>query len=197
MIESGTWQRWLGWRVWQKIICKRPVPPDDHLQEADVTSISDGFFLFISLSIITSCHILSFAHRDVWSAIWAKGDIWGRRPHCQKEAANTYGDFWTTTLPWETRWRLVGLDCRGFLLHDLLSSGWIGVFFLGHFPHPIRHHESFCVMVSITFLFSGIILVFSCQRSQSTSTPVVPKSSSLLPSWSFSFLDQVYFDAEF
>ena len=153
MIESGTWQRWLGWRVWQKIICKRPVPPDDHLQEADVTSISDGFFLFISLSIITSCHILSFAHRDVWSAIWAKGDIWGGRPHCQKEAANTYGDFWTTTLPWETRWRLVGLDCRGFLLHDLLSSGWIGVFFLGHFPHPIRHHESFCVMVSITFYF--------------------------------------------
>ena len=46
---------------------------------------------------------------------------------------------------------MVGLDCRGFLLHDLLSSGWIWVFFLGHFPHPIRHHESFCVMVSVTF----------------------------------------------
>ena len=79
---------------------------------------------------------MSFAHRDVWSAIWATGDIWGGGPHCQKEATNMYGDFWTTTLPWETRWRMVGLDCRGFLLHDLLSSGWIWVFFFGHFPHP-------------------------------------------------------------
>ena len=32
-IESGSWKRWLGWRGWQMIICKRPVPPDDHLQE--------------------------------------------------------------------------------------------------------------------------------------------------------------------
>ena len=33
-IESGSWQRWLGWQGWQMIICKRPVPPDDHMQEA-------------------------------------------------------------------------------------------------------------------------------------------------------------------
>ena len=32
-IESGSWERWLGWQGWQIIICKRPVPPDDHLQE--------------------------------------------------------------------------------------------------------------------------------------------------------------------
>ena len=30
-IESGSWQSWLWW---QMIICKRPDPPDDHLQEA-------------------------------------------------------------------------------------------------------------------------------------------------------------------
>ena len=30
-IQSGSWQRWQGWRM---IICKRPVPPDGHLQEA-------------------------------------------------------------------------------------------------------------------------------------------------------------------
>ena len=33
-IESGSWQRWLRWRGWQMIICKRPAPPDDHLKEA-------------------------------------------------------------------------------------------------------------------------------------------------------------------
>ena len=29
-IESGSWQRWLGWRGWWMVICKRPVPLDDH-----------------------------------------------------------------------------------------------------------------------------------------------------------------------
>ena len=33
-IESRSWERWLVWQGWRKIICKRPVPPDDHLQEA-------------------------------------------------------------------------------------------------------------------------------------------------------------------
>ena len=33
-IESRSWERWLGWRGWRMIICKRPVPPYDHLQEA-------------------------------------------------------------------------------------------------------------------------------------------------------------------
>ena len=33
-IESGSCQRWLGWRGWWMVICKRPVPLDDHLQEA-------------------------------------------------------------------------------------------------------------------------------------------------------------------
>ena len=39
-IESRSWERWLGWwgwrgwRGWRMIICNRPDPPDDHLQEA-------------------------------------------------------------------------------------------------------------------------------------------------------------------
>ena len=33
-IESRSWERWLGWRGWRMIICKRPLPKDDHLQEA-------------------------------------------------------------------------------------------------------------------------------------------------------------------
>ena len=33
-IESRSWKRWLGWRGWRMIICRRPVPPDDHLQVA-------------------------------------------------------------------------------------------------------------------------------------------------------------------
>ena len=33
-IESGSWQMQLGWRDWQMIICKRPAPQVDHLQEA-------------------------------------------------------------------------------------------------------------------------------------------------------------------
>ena len=33
-IESGSWERWLRWRWWQMIICKRPIPPDDHFQVA-------------------------------------------------------------------------------------------------------------------------------------------------------------------
>ena len=32
-IECGSWQSWLGWRGWQMIICERPAPPDDNLQE--------------------------------------------------------------------------------------------------------------------------------------------------------------------
>ena len=33
-IESGSWKSWLWRRGWQMIICKRPVPLDDHLREA-------------------------------------------------------------------------------------------------------------------------------------------------------------------
>ena len=33
-IESGSWQRLEGWGSWRMTICKRLVPPDDHLQEA-------------------------------------------------------------------------------------------------------------------------------------------------------------------
>ena len=33
-IESGSLQMWKGWRGWRMIICKRPVPMDDRLQEA-------------------------------------------------------------------------------------------------------------------------------------------------------------------
>ena len=33
-IESGSWETYLGWWAWRMIICKRPIPPDDHLQKA-------------------------------------------------------------------------------------------------------------------------------------------------------------------
>ena len=33
-IDSGSWQRWLGWWRWRMIICKRPILLNDHLQEA-------------------------------------------------------------------------------------------------------------------------------------------------------------------
>ena len=33
-IESRYWEGWIGWQGWRMIICKRSVPPDDHLQEA-------------------------------------------------------------------------------------------------------------------------------------------------------------------
>ena len=33
-IQSGSWERWLGWQGWRMIICKRPDPLDEHLQEA-------------------------------------------------------------------------------------------------------------------------------------------------------------------
>ena len=33
-IESGSLQGWLGWLWWRMIICKWPIPPDYHLQEA-------------------------------------------------------------------------------------------------------------------------------------------------------------------
>ena len=49
-IESSSWERWLGWRGRRMMICKRPVPPDDHLQEARSSGCS--FTRGLSLQII-------------------------------------------------------------------------------------------------------------------------------------------------
>ena len=50
-IESGFWQRWIGWRGWRMIICKSPIPPCDHLQEAGSSgwSIARGRALWMMI----------------------------------------------------------------------------------------------------------------------------------------------------
>ena len=73
-IESRSWERWLGWRL---IICKRPVPPDDHLQEARSSrwSFARGRILWMTICkwpVPPKDH-LQVARSSGWS--FARGQI--------------------------------------------------------------------------------------------------------------------------
>ena len=66
-IDSGSWQRWLGWWRWRMIICKRPILLNDHLQEAGPSrwSFARGRPLILTITKGHEKRIFEIFHNEI------------------------------------------------------------------------------------------------------------------------------------